>query len=122
MDQIQLKQLYRKLVDISGAESAKMIIIKNYPHAEAAVFDNTNIPKAALYPSWMKPSARIIPEVTNKPQVVKKVSGGSKIDQAKSLYKQYSDKSKSEIIDMFIAQLAMTKAGATTYYYTCKKG
>lgn len=40
---------------------------------------------------------------------------------AQVLYAQHKDKSNKEIIEIFMAELDMSKAGATTYLYNCKK-
>lgn len=46
----------------------------------------------------------------------------SKIDQAKALVAANPQASRSELIQMFMEQLSMSKAGATTYYYNATKG
>lgn len=51
----------------------------------------------------------------------KKVKKESKRDLALRAYKENAGKSKSEIIAAIAAACNSTTAGATTYYYTCKK-
>lgn len=46
----------------------------------------------------------------------------SKIDQAKALVAANPQASRSDLIQMFMDQLSMSKAGATTYYYNATKG
>ena len=46
----------------------------------------------------------------------------SKIDRAIDLVKSYPLSTRSELISMFMSELNMSKAGATTYYYNATKG
>lgn len=46
----------------------------------------------------------------------------SKIDQAKAIVAANPQASRSDLIQMFMDQLSMSKAGATTYYYNATKG
>jgi SprT protein len=46
---------------------------------------------------------------------------GSKKDRAERLYADFSTKSREFIITLFMSELDMTKAGASTYYANCKK-
>ena len=45
---------------------------------------------------------------------------GAKKEMAESLFKENKNKSKQEIMDIFMEQVGMTPAGASTYYYNCK--
>lgn len=51
-----------------------------------------------------------------------KRSGPTKASRAAELYANAPDKSRSVIIARFVAELEMTTAGATTYYYSVSKG
>jgi hypothetical protein len=46
---------------------------------------------------------------------------GAKQELAASLYVKYQDKPRKEIIQLFIDEIGMSKAGATTYFYNMKK-
>lgn len=46
---------------------------------------------------------------------------GAKKEEACRIYRENKDKSKKEIMELFMKQLDMSKAGASTYYYNCKK-
>lgn len=48
--------------------------------------------------------------------------GISKIEMAKRIVEGNPNASRSEIIEMFIGRLGMSKAGATTYAYNIMKG
>jgi len=46
---------------------------------------------------------------------------GSKTQRARALYQQHVKKAPSEVIAIFMRELEMSKAGASTYYYNIKK-
>ena len=48
--------------------------------------------------------------------------GASKKVKAMAIYKAFSTNDRATIIGMFMRELDMTKAGASTYYANCKKG
>lgn len=53
--------------------------------------------------------------------VVRSGRKGEKKDRALDLYKANSKLSRNEMIELFMKELDMSKAGATTYVYNCKK-
>lgn len=59
------------------------------------------------------------PIVNIKP--VKQSTGVSKVSLAAEIIKQNPTASRSQLIQLFMTQLSMTKAGATTYYYNLNK-
>ncbi len=58
--------------------------------------------------------------VKNEP-TSKKEPGRSKIDRAREIFKQNLKQPRDKLVAMFMKQLDMTKASATSYYYVCKK-
>ena len=50
-----------------------------------------------------------------------KTKGESKSTKAKALYIETEDKSRKGIIALFVKELGMSEAGASTYYFNCKK-
>ena len=60
--------------------------------------------------------------LSKKPEAtVAKPAKGVKKYQAQILYKSAKDKSRKAIIALFMAQLGMTAAGASSYYYMVQK-
>jgi hypothetical protein len=51
-----------------------------------------------------------------------KIKKGGKQILAAALYEKHKALSNKEIIEIFMKELDMSKPGATTYFYTCKKG
>jgi hypothetical protein len=73
-----------------------------------------------------KKAAKTVTKVTTKspkaPVKAKRTRGGeTKLDKAKALFKANSKLSRENMIGLFMEQLQMSKAGATTYIYNCKK-
>jgi hypothetical protein len=49
-------------------------------------------------------------------------SGMSKKERSVALYKQHADKSRQELIRIFVEELGLTPPGASTYVHNCKSG
>lgn len=47
--------------------------------------------------------------------------GATKQERAYNMYKSDPSRSRADTISLFMAELNMTRAGATTYYYNCQK-
>jgi len=54
------------------------------------------------------------------PTKVRKHRAGTKYEAAVSIYKSVSDKTRKDVIQLFVEKLNMTPAGASTYYAMCK--
>lgn len=76
-----------------------------------------------------KKAAKTVTKVTDKvakkgsvpAKMSAKRSGETKLDKAKALFKANVKLSRENMIGLFMEQLQMTKAGATTYYYNAQK-
>ena len=62
------------------------------------------------------------PKPAKKEKVIKIAKGPSKADQATAIFKEMNDKgsARKDIIEAFMTQLNMSKAGASTYYQNIK--
>jgi hypothetical protein len=60
----------------------------------------------------------VIPKTVSVPPMPRE---GSKKLRAERLYQEHSSKGREMVIAMFMQELDMTKAGASTYYANCKK-
>lgn len=72
-------------------------------------------------PSKVTPTSIIKPTPKKRTHTPSPVGGQSKQDLALQLFREYYGLTRSEMIALFIRELNMTKAGASTYYYNCKK-
>ena len=52
---------------------------------------------------------------------VKEPKGPSKAEQARAIYAAAEDKSRAAVTKLFVEQLGLTAAGASTYFQNCKK-
>lgn len=76
-------------------------------------------------PKAKKRVAKVTDKVTKKGKVAVKAKraakGGTKLEKAKALFKANMKLSRENMIGLFMEQLQMSKAGATTYYYNAQK-
>jgi hypothetical protein len=81
--------------------------------------EDLEAPKAA------KRVTKVTDKVTKKGKVAVKAKraskGETKLDQAKALFKANGFKGREFMVALFMTELNMTKAGATTYWYSAKK-
>lgn len=72
-----------------------------------------------------KTVTKVTDKVTKKGKVAAKApraaKGETKLDKAKALFAANGSMGRDFVVALFIDQLSMSKAGATTYYYNCKK-
>ena len=82
-------------------------------------------PEDVAAPAAKKTVAKVTDKVTKKgkPSVItaRKRSGVTKLDQARELFKSNAKLSRENMIGLFMEQLQMSRAGATTYYYNAQK-
>lgn len=70
--------------------------------------------------SWIFAEPETKPKTDSEGRV--KPKKGAKKEMAQDLYKKHKDnKSRKEIIQLFMDEIGMTKAGATTYFHNMKK-
>lgn len=74
--------------------------------------------------SGLKPAASVKPARSTKPKAqpaVKSASRkGTKLEMARALFAGMVDKSRAEVVRVFMSELSMTEAGARTYFYAVK--
>ena len=66
---------------------------------------------------WAEPEEVQKVDSNGKPKRKK----GAKQEEALRIYKENVDAGKAKIIELFMSELDMSKAGATTYFYNTKK-
>lgn len=66
---------------------------------------------------WAEPEENIKVDGTGK----QKRKKGAKQEQALHIYKDNISKGKKDVIELFMSELDMSKAGATTYFYNTRK-
>jgi len=74
------------------------------------------------YVSTIQPTRPGISQKAERATATTASTGGmTKAQQCKAIYDANRTASRAEVIEMFISQVGMTKAGASTYYQNCKK-
>lgn len=87
---------------------------------EAEIIAETPVEVKAEEPKAEKPKkekkAKVVKEKTEKVN-----KGPSKAELARQIYANAEDKSRKVVTELFIKELGLTAAGASTYYQNCKK-
>lgn len=87
---------------------------------EADIIAETAVEVKAEEPKAEKPKkekkAKVVKEKTEKVN-----KGPSKAELARQIYANAEDKSRKVVTELFIKELGLTAAGASTYYQNCKK-
>lgn len=61
------------------------------------------------------------PKHVKAAKAAKPSEGKTKLERARELFAAAPDKSRAAIIALFIAELGMTKSGASTYFYSAQQ-
>jgi hypothetical protein len=113
-----------------GEDVARVAVTDEVIAAIDAEVEATEVPKAtkadllaAVKAATAKPKKEKAPKVEKsaKPKAEKAPKAESKADQARALYQASIDRSRKAMIELFVAELGMSKAMASTYFYACKK-
>lgn len=87
---------------------------------ELVIVQKTKVEVKAEEPKAEKPKkekkAKVVKEKTEKVN-----KGPSKAELARQIYANAEDKSRKVVTELFIKELGLTAAGASTYYQNCKK-
>ncbi len=130
-----IQNMFNHLATAYSAEDAKDILLQKYPDAKE-VLDNIDAGQFRITKVEMGTPYKVIEAVGTgtgkstlkevvkakvaKPSKVVEPKGTSKRELAQKLFNASTDKSRAAIIDLFVKELGMTKAGASTYFYSVK--
>lgn len=94
---------------------------RNPPQATKVTLHGVGAPKLKPYQAEVVEQIKKMETITIAvPAKVHAPEHGSKLERAVELYKQATDKSRKAIIELFVKELGMTPAGASTYQNKCK--
>lgn len=136
-----IRSMFSHLVQSYSADEAREILIQKYPNQEGDILGleavDTEDNNVDLSVDTDTQAAQLAAAVTAKVAKVKakpakaakapkqpkakKAKGASKMDRARELYTKAKDKSRGAMIAVFGKELGLSKAAASTYYYTVKK-
>jgi len=124
-----LTAMFKHLTASYSADEAREILLQKYPDAagdiELIVAEtpvSTESVTEAIETETEK-LATAVKQKTAKPKKEKvvKAKADSKMDKARAIYNAASDKSRKAMIEAFGKELGLSKAAASTYFYTVKK-
>lgn len=128
-----IQSMFNHLVASYTPEEAREILVQKYPDVDAndLVVDATKYGVTTVEMGKVKSTPessngdlmKAVKVKTAKPKKVAADKGPkaeSKVDLARKLYADSADKSRGAMIAIFQANLGMSKAAASTYYYNIK--
>ena len=129
-----IQSMFNHLSKSYSEDEAREILTQKYPDAETIVGqinpDNYRVTKVEMgsvikvIEAQTEQQDDLKHAVKQKVAKVKPVATGtkkvSKADQAREMYQQSTDQSRAAMIALFMDKLGMSKAMASTYFYSCK--
>jgi hypothetical protein len=114
-----IKSMYKHLIQSYSADEAREILVQKYPEAEGDI-ENLSA-EIDQDPDPVQPSALAAVKKAVAKQKPAKAPKNTKMARARELYENSTDKSRSAMIEVFNKELGLSKAAASTYFYTVKK-
>ena len=130
-----IQSMFNHLTASYSADDAKEILVQKYPDSESVIKEftvdslRTTVVEMGKVKSVKEAGSDLVTAVKTKvakpkaekaPKVEKAPKAESKADKARVMYTESEDKSRATMIAMFMEKLGMSKAMASTYFYSCK--
>lgn len=123
-----LTAMFKHLTASYSADEAREILLQKYPDSASdieLIVEETPVSSEAVVQaieSETEKLAEAVKQKVAKPSKAKpvKVKAESKMDKARAIYAAAEDKSRKAMIEAFGKELGLSKAAASTYYYTIK--
>jgi len=124
-----LSSMFKHLTATYDAEEARDILIEKYPDAESdieLIVSESYLTPEAVVEAIETETEKLVVAVKQKTAKPKKVAAPakdkveSKMDKARAIYAAATDKSRKAMLEAFGKELGLSKAAASTYYYTVK--
>jgi hypothetical protein len=117
--------MFKHLTSSYSVEEARELLLQKYPDAandiELIVVETPMAQNVAdAIDTETKKLTAAVKEKTAKAKKVSKPKTESKMDKARALYAAAEDKSRKAMLEMFNKELGLSKAAASTYFYTVK--
>lgn len=113
-----IKSMYKHLIQSYSSDEAREILVQKYPEAEGDI-ENLTIEVDTAEPVVETTLSKVKRAATK--QKPAKAPKESKMARARDLYVAATDKSRGAMIQVFGKELGLSKAAASTYFYTVKK-
>lgn len=121
-----LTSMYKHLTASYTVDEARDILVQKYPDSESdiqMIVAETPVATDAVVEAIETETQKLVTAVkqkTAKPQKEKTAKAPSKMDKAREIYAAAADKSRKAMIEAFGKELGLSKAAASTYFYTVK--
>lgn len=133
-----IQSMFNHLAVSYSADEAREILVQKYPEMEADItelqltvdpskYGVTTVEMGKVTKRTEAGTGKDLAEAVKaktkkvaKPKAEKAPKAESKADIARKLYAEATDQSRGAMIKVFMEQLGMSKAAASTYYYNVK--
>lgn len=123
-----MNSMFKHLTQTYTADEAREILIQKYPDQEndiellEASPVSANAVADAIETETQKLTKAVKAKVAKpaKAPAAPKAKKVTKMDQARELYAKATDKSRTAMLEVFNKELGLSKAAASTYFYTVK--
>lgn len=122
-----IASMFNHLTQSYSADEAREILIQKYPEQEGEInlldADAARESVVEAIETQTQKLATAVKQKTAKPAKAAKAPKAKKVtkmDQARDLYAKAKDKSRAAMLEVFNKELGLSKAAASTYYYTVK--
>lgn len=132
-----MQSMFNHLTASYSEDEAREILVQKYPEEKTQIYsmgklvggtvdvaeDSTETDSEKLATAVKQKTAKVKTQKTAKaPKAPKapKAKKVSKMDRARELYAAATDKSRAAMIEVFGKELGLSKAAASTYYYSVK--
>lgn len=119
-----IASMFKHLTQSYTADEAREILVQKYPEQEGDInLLEVSVTREAVADAIETETAKLATAVkakTAKPAKAPKAKAASKMDRARELYAKAKDQSRKAMLEVFNKELGLSKAAASTYYYTVK--
>ena len=117
-----IASMFKHLTASYTPDEAREILVQKYPEQEGEI-NMLEVSRDAVVEAIETQTQKLATAVkakTAKPVKAPKAKKASKMDRARELYAAAKDKSRGAMLEVFNKELGLSKAAASTYYYTVK--
>ena len=120
-----IASMFKHLTASYTPDEAREILVQKYPEQEGEI-NMLEVSRDAVVEAIETQTQKLataVKQKTAKPAKAAKVvkaKAPSKMDRARELYAAAKDKSRGAMLEVFNKELGLSKAAASTYYYTVK--
>jgi len=119
-----IRTMFKHLIKTYTVEEAKELLITKFPAAtefvkELSADDFKDEDRVQIAKVARVKAEKAVKE--GKTKRTRTTTGPSKKDRAMELYKNSLDKSRKDMIELFVNELEMAPSSASNMYHTCKR-